>query len=373
MSWWHYLVLLGIASAVTFIATPFVRRFAISHNVVDYPGGRRVNTQPTPRLGGVAIFLGVTAALIAQIVGEYFFDWGGPFIILGEFQLGFLGVAFGLFLIFLTGLLDDFVELSPGIKFLGQIVAAVVIVASGLQISVISNPFAPGLVSLGIAAYPITILYLVAFANVINLIDGLDGLAAGITVIATTSLFLLAAALNRQEAAVLAVALIGACLAFLRYNSHPASIFMGDSGALTLGFGIGVISLLGVTRSTATIALAVPLIVVGIPIIDTASAIFRRLKEGRPIQQADKGHIHHRLLRRGYGQRKTVFIIYGWSVVLAVGGYLVATMDSLVRLIAFIVLSVVSALIIWRLNLWGSAVEPHRGQDRQVTTSKHED
>lgn len=349
-----------IAFVTTLLSTPLVRRFAISHDVVDYPGGRRVNKAPVPRLGGIAILAGIVVATAVQVLGECFLGWGGPFVTLGGFDWRYIGIAFGVVVIFITGLIDDFVSLAPGMKLFGQFVAACIIVASGISIETITNPFEPGLVSLGIAAFPITVVYLIAFANVINLIDGLDGLAAGIVAIATTSLLFLAVGLNRFDAAVFAVALIGSCLAFLRYNAHPASIFMGDSGALTIGFLVGVISLLSVTRSTAAIAFAVPIIIVGVPVIDTAAAIIRRLRAHRPIQSADGGHIHHRLLKKGYGQRKTVLIIYAWSVILALGGYLVATMHSLVRIFAFIVLALVSIFIIWKLGLWEIAVEPHR-------------
>lgn len=365
MSWLHFIALGVVAFLVTLLTTPAVKRFAVGHDVVDHPGGRRVNTEPIPRLGGVAILFGIAVALLVQMLGERIFGWGGPFYTLGEFNWKYVGVAFGVLITFITGLIDDFISLSPGVKFGGQILAALVIVASGVAIDFIANPFEPGLVSLGYASVPITVIYLVAFSNVINLIDGLDGLAAGIVVIATMSLMLLALDGNQFDAATLSVVLIASCLAFLRYNFNPASIFMGDSGSLTIGFLVGVISLLGVTRSTATIALAIPIIIVGIPVIDTFSAIVRRLRAHKPIQSADKGHIHHRLLRKGYGQRKTVIIIYLWSVLLSVGGYLVATMSSLVRLITFIVLAIVSFLIMWRLGLWNMAVEPHakRGRD----------
>lgn len=360
MSWKHYILLMVVAFVVTVVVVPFVRRFAIAHDVVDYPGGRRVNTTPIPRLGGVGIFAGLVVAIVVQIIGERFLGWGGPFYSFGEFQWSFVGVILGVTAMFITGLIDDFVSLTPGVKFGGQLVAACIVVASGVSIDTITNPFAPGLVSLGFASFPVSVFYLVAFANVINLIDGLDGLAAGIVTISTTTLLFLAVGLNRMEAAILACALIGTCLAFLRYNSHPASIFMGDSGSLTIGFLVGVISLLGVTRSAATIAFAVPLIIVAIPILDTAAAIIRRLRAHRPIQSADGEHLHHRLLRRGYGQRKTVYIIYVWSIILAVGGYIVATMNTVAKIVAFAALAVVSIVIIWRLGLWDSAVASHR-------------
>ena len=180
----------------------------------------------------------------------------------------------------------------------------------------VGNPFGGGLFQLGLLSYPVTALWIVGFANVFNLIDGLDGLAAGVAAIAAASFLLLAIDMNQFVAAVLAAALIGACVGFLRYNFNPASIIMGDSGALFIGFALGCMSLLGVMKSAAAITLVAPLLVIGVPVFDTASAIIRRWRSGRPIQEADNGHIHHRLLHRGFSQRQTVLTIYAWSAAL---------------------------------------------------------
>ncbi|MBW6469255.1 MAG: undecaprenyl/decaprenyl-phosphate alpha-N-acetylglucosaminyl 1-phosphate transferase, partial [Coriobacteriia bacterium] len=190
---------------------------------------------------------------------------------------------------------------------------------------------------------------------VINLIDGLDGLAAGVSAIAGATMLVLALQGNRPDAAVFAAALIGACVGFLRHNFHPASIFMGDSGAMFLGFSLAAVSLLGVMKSVAAITLVVPLLIIGVPIFDTASAIVRRVRHKRPIQEADRGHIHHRLLGRGFGQRQTVLIIYVWSAGLGVGAYAMRWAATSVKLLTFGVLAGLSVFMASWLGLFEMA------------------
>lgn len=355
MSLRHYLLLIATAAVVTIAVTPFVRWLSLRYDLVDYPGGRKVHTQPISRLGGVAIFFGVMASIALQVLGEWRFGWGGDFLREAAQGVNLIGVLAGLVLMFVVGIIDDLTDLSPGMKFSGQVVAAGVVVASGLRIEYVGDPFAGGLMQLGLLALPVTVIYLVGFANVINLIDGLDGLAAGVTGIAAMSLLVLAAQGNRLDAAALAAAVIGACIGFLRFNFNPASIFMGDSGAMFLGFTLATISLLGVMKTTAAIALAVPLLIIGVPIFDTASAIVRRLRHKRPIQEADKGHIHHRLLGRGFDQRQTVLIIYVWSAALSVGGYAVRYAPGSIKLAAVLVLFVITAFMAHWLGLYEAA------------------
>ncbi len=352
MSVRHYVLIFAITFAITFVITPLVRRFAIRRGLVDRPGGRKVHERPIPRLGGVAIFAGVAIAISLQIAGELRLGWGGTLVDDGSIELRTLGVLVGMTIIFLVGLWDDLANLSPGMKLAGQVLAAGVVVASGLRIEYVGDPLGGGLIGLGLVSIPITMLYIVGFTNVINLIDGLDGLAAGVSAIAATSLLVLAAQGNRLDAAALAAAVIGACIAFLRFNFNPASIFMGDSGALFLGFTLATISLMGVMKSTATIALAVPLLIVGVPIFDTASAIIRRLLHQRPIQEADKGHIHHRLLGRGFNQRQTVLIIYVWCIALAVGGYAVRWAAGPIKVLAVVALFAITGIMAYWLGLF---------------------
>jgi UDP-GlcNAc:undecaprenyl-phosphate GlcNAc-1-phosphate transferase len=254
-----------------------------------------------------------------------------------------------------VGLLDDVVDLTAGQKALGQVVAALIAFASGVRIDFVGNPFGGGLLLLGVLSLPVTLFWMVGFANVVNLIDGLDGLAAGITAIAAVSLLVLARESNQELASVLAAALVGICIGFLRYNFNPASIFMGDSGALFLGFSLACIALLGVMKSVAAITLVVPLLIIGVPVFDTFSAIVRRRRHGRPVHEADRGHIHHRLLGRGFTQRQTVLIIYIWSIALAVGGYAMRWVAPTFKVLTFAVLAGLSGLMAHWLGLFEAA------------------
>lgn len=352
MSLRHYLVLLLVAVFVTRLSLPLVMRIAWHYGIVDMPGPRRINREPIPRPGGIAIFLGIAASVALQIVGEKFWGWGGMFTKGGVIPAEILGIFGGMLVIFVTGLIDDIVDLSPSAKLVGQIVAAAIVVWTGTRIDYVGNPIGGGLIDIGTLAVPATLLYIIGFTNVINFIDGLDGLAAGISTIAAVSMLVVAIGLNRLDAAALAVALIGGSLAFLRFNFNPASVFMGDSGALLLGFTLSTISLLGIMRSTATIALLVPLLILGVPILDAFSAVLRRVRGKRPIQEADRGHLHHRFLNRGFTQRQTVVIVWIWSAALALGGYAVSTLPAYLKLAAFGVLLVISIMLASWLGIW---------------------
>ncbi len=348
----QYGVVIGAALATTLALTPLVRLVGTRWGIVAHPGGRHVHTGVVPRIGGVAMFIGFAVAVFVDYLGERFWGWQEGMLRVGRPMLGVLA---GIAIIFAVGVLDDIIELKPGQKFLGQLAAASVVIACGVRISFISNPIGGGIVLLGVLSVPITLFWIVGFANVINLIDGLDGLAAGVSGIAALSFLVLAAQSNVLAAGVLAAALLGACIGFLRYNFHPASIFMGDSGALFLGFTLACVSLLGVMKSVAAITLVVPLLIIGVPIFDTASAIIRRSRHGQPIQSADRGHIHHRLLGRGFNQRQTVLIIYVWSIALAFGGYAMRWAPPVWRLATLVLLAAMSGLMAYWLGLFEAA------------------
>lgn len=358
----HYLPYICIALAAfvtTYILVPPVRLLAIKLDAVDYPSKRRINTKPIPRMGGVAVLAGLAVALIVQLLGTWYWGWPPVLVPHPSMTINYplLGVSF--LLIFLTGAIDDVVQLRPKAKLAGQVVAAICAVASGMVIHNIVDPFDSGYIQLGWAAYPITVLYLVAYSNIINLVDGLDGLATGISAIAAISMFSFAILAGRVDAAALAIALVGCCLAFLRYNFHPASIFLGDSGALLLGFALATISLLNVSRTAALTSLIIPLIVAGVPIIDTFSAIIRRMRAHVSIGQADKGHIHHRLIQEGYDQRQAVLLIYAWCILLSLGAAAINQVGIELRVVIFLVLLACSAAFAIRLHLFEPVLRHH--------------
>ena len=359
MDWLEYGVLFAVAAVVTIALTPLARKLAIKLDAIDYPSARRVNMLPIPRMGGVAIFGGILAALTVAGFGFYAFGCVYPFVYYNGIEVNYWGVLLGTVSIFLVGAVDDVVDLNPKAKMLGQIVAACVVAGSGLLFSSIHNPFGEGYIEFGWVAYPLTVFYLVAFANVINLIDGLDGLAAGITGISAITILLFAVLTGRFDAALFGVILVGVCAGFLKSNFFPASIFMGDSGALLLGFALGIISLFAVARSALFVSLLVPILAAGVPILDTFFAIVRRKREHRPIDEADKGHIHHRLMRAGFSQRATVLIMWAWTALLAACGVIITWADNLVRIPIFLIACAVTAYAIVKLRLLGDALSHH--------------
>ncbi len=366
-----YLCLFFAALLVTILTTPLARAIAVRCGAVDYPNARRINKRPIPRMGGIAIFLGIVAAFVVQYVGTMNFGW--PVVLVPSPKLdvnyGMLVAAF--VVIFSTGLLDDRFSLSPRQKLLGQVLAALIAVAGGLVIGDISNPFVPGgFIQLGWVAYPVTVVYLVAYTNIINLIDGLDGLAAGISAIASFTMFVLSVWAGRLDAAALSIAVAGASLGFLRYNFHPASVFMGDSGALTLGFALGTVSLLSVTRFAGLTTIIVPLVIAAVPIIDTFSAIVRRLRGHVSISHADRGHIHHRLIDEGYDQRQAVLLMYGWTALLCVGSLVMTQVETVPRIVIFCGLLLISMAFARHLHLFEPVLlhhyNPKTGADELV-------
>lgn len=349
----HYPLLFLIALLATLLATPLAKCIAQHLGAIDKPDERRINKVPIPRMGGIGIALGLVATVAVQVAGTKLLGW--PTVFVPHMQLQ--GVDYKLLtvavvIVFLTGAIDDVRNLKPRQKLLGQILAACVAAASGLVIGNVANPFTAELIPIGWLAYPITVVYLVAFTNVINLIDGLDGLAAGITAISCAAMFYLSYEAHQIDATVLACILAGCCLGFLRYNFNPASIFMGDCGSNMLGFLLGVIALLGVNRVAAATTLIVPLVIAGVPIIDTFAAIVRRRRGHTAISQADTGHIQHRLIKQGFDQKQAALMIYGWSILLAAGAIIMTKVALPLRFVVFILLVGVSAVFIKKLHLF---------------------
>ncbi len=297
-----YLLTFLVAFLVTYFATPVVKIFASRIRAVDIPNDRKVHILPVPRLGGLAIYIGFLAAVLAAL-----FLAEATGIKIGRQVI--LGILLGGTLLTLVGMRDDIKNLRPTTKLAWQIAAALLVIFFGIEISFISNPF-DGIWPIGIFAVPLTLIWVVGITNAINLIDGLDGLAAGVTAISSLALFFVALRTHQIGAAVLMLALVGATLGFLRYNFFPASVFLGDSGSMFLGFVLATSSVIGVLKTTLVVALVVPVIILGVPIFDTLFAIGRRLKAGKHPFEADDRHIHHMLLRAGFNKREAVLAIY---------------------------------------------------------------
>lgn len=358
-----FLFEIGLAFLVAVFATvlliPLVRKLAVKLDAIDYPSARRVNMRPVARLGGVAMFGGICSGFFVVIIGVVYLGWSNPFIPHPDLEVNYLGVALGVLIIFIVGFIDDVKDLSPKVKLLGQIIAASVVAASGLLLSNIQNPFGSGFIEFGIWSYPITVFYLVAFANIINLIDGLDGLAGGITVISAATIMIFAYSNGVVDATFFCVILIAVCIGFLTRNIYPATIFMGDSGSLVLGLSLGIISLFAVARSALVLSLAVPILAAGVPIIDTFFAIIRRKRQHKRIDEADKGHIHHQLMRAGFSQAKTVAIMWGWTAILSICALLIFFLDPILRIPVIVFIVVLSGALIARLHLLGPVLAHH--------------
>lgn len=297
-----FLLTFLIALFLTILLTPMVRSFAPEIGAMDKPSERKVHKNSLPRSGGIAIYFGFLVAVLFGILSG-----GVSGTNLNSHH--FLGILLGGSIVLLTGLLDDIYHLPSLLKLLFQILGASVAIYFGVAITFISNPL-EGMVPLGFIAIPLTLLWVVGMTNAINLIDGLDGLAAGVTAISSGTLFIVALRTHQIGAALLMLALCGAALGFLRYNFNPASIFLGDSGSYFLGFVLATAAIIGVFKTTLVVALIIPLLILGVPIFDTAFAIMRRLKNRKNPFAADNRHIHHLLLRAGLNQREAVLSIY---------------------------------------------------------------
>lgn len=307
----EYFVPFLIALIVAYVLTPGVKKLAIKVGAVDKPNARKVHTHAIPRLGGLAIYIGFMAAVF--------------FCVPVRHEL--LGLLLGCTAIVALGIWDDICNIPAKVKLVGQIVAACIPIAFGIQIEWLTNPFGTLIVLPELVAVPVTIFWIIGFTNTVNLIDGLDGLAAGVSFIASVSMFLLAYTMNQYLPAMIIVAMAGAALGFLQYNFNPAKIFMGDTGSMLLGYTMAVAAVLGLVKTAATIALVVPLIALGLPILDTLFAIIRRKMSGVPIFQPDKGHLHHRLLALGMSQKQAVLIMYFVSIVLGIVALFVANVN----------------------------------------------
>lgn len=301
-----------VAFAIALGAVPIAIKLAPKIGAVDIPkDDRRMHTKVMPRFGGVAIYVGSMAAMVLFL----------PNAMDNRMQGIFLGAT----LILIMGIVDDIRGLNAKIKLSGQILCAVILYAFSVRISFVTNPIDGSYIQFPwVISLLVTVFWIVGITNTINLIDGLDGLAAGVSLIATLSIAYIAYIHGRYEVAMAFMALAGGCLGFLPWNFHPAKTFMGDGGALYLGFMIASISVMSPMKSATVIATILPIFVLALPILDTALAIIRRVKNGRPIMEADKGHLHHRVMDVGMGQTRTVLVLYSISGIMGVAAVLIS-------------------------------------------------
>lgn len=321
------------AFVITFAATPIVKSFAQRVGAIDIPkDARRMHTQPIPRLGGLAIFLGFLLSVV----------------LFADISMEVQGILLGCVVIVIVGVIDDIVPLPALVKFVIQIFAALIAVYHGVVVTTITNPIfwsASEYLNFGYLSIPITVLWIVAITNSVNLIDGLDGLAAGVSAISSFTMLIIAIIVADMNVAIIMAALAGSCIGFLPYNRNPAKIFMGDTGALLLGFVLATISISGLFKFYAIISFAVPFLVVGLPLFDTAFAFLRRILSGKNPMAPDRGHFHHRLIDMGFSQKQAVAIAYAISGILGLAAVVITT-NGEIRAIIVLVAIVVAAIIV---------------------------
>jgi len=318
-----------LALATTYLLTPWVRRLAIRAGALDMPDARRVHTEPIPRWGGLAIYIGVAVGMLAGLARLYLLAPSDS-VFLGR-ALQFLGLLLVGTGVLVVGMLDDRKQFSALVQMGALLLAGLVVQLFGVQIEGFAAPIGGKFsearwIPLGAWAIPITALWIFVVSKTMDTIDGLDGLAAGVSAIAAFTLALMAlqaADLLDQPypnwlIAITAAAIAGAAGGFLRYNFNPARIFMGTGGAQFLGFMLGGLSVIGAFKTATAFAIAIPVLVFGLPFLDAGLAVVRRLLSGQPIHKPDKKHIHHQLLERGLNQRQTVLILYGIAAAMAV-------------------------------------------------------
>ena len=333
----------AVALAVSVLIMPAVIFLAEKTGAMDAPNARKVHKKPIPRIGGLGIYLAFMAAIVFVAI---------KFKLDDEMLRETFGLVLSGSLVVALGLIDDYKNLPAKIKLLGQIgAAAVLVLLFDVRIDFVTDPFGD-YIYLEWFAIPATMFWLVGLTNTVNLIDGLDGLAAGVSAIASFTILLVALEQHFTLVAVVTAALAGAALGFLKYNFNPARIFMGDTGSMFLGFMLAGISVTGAFKSVAAIALIVPILALGLPILDTTFAIVRRVRGGVPIFKPDKGHLHHRLLNVGFTQCQAVLLMY---VISALFGLSAIALTAVSSQIAVVILLVVIAAIIYGVKKLGIA------------------
>ena len=324
------------AFVVSFLMCPMVKSFAYKIGAIDVPkDNRRMHKKPVPRLGGLAIFLGFIVSMLLFVKIDH------------QMQ----GILLGASIIVVLGVVDDMSPLRAYFKFCVQIFAALVAVFHGVVIQTLSNPnvFAESPYwDLGWLAVPITVLWIVGITNAVNLIDGLDGLACGVSTISAISMLVIALLVSEGDVALVMASLVGACLGFLPFNKNPAKMFMGDTGSTFLGYILATISIQGLFKYYAIVSFAVPFLILGLPMFDTLFAIIRRLAHGQNPMAPDRGHIHHRLIDMGLNQKQAVAALYVISSILGLSA-VVLTSSGAIKAMLFLMALAVAAFLASRV------------------------
>ena len=329
--WLLYVMVFAVSFGLVLFLTPWARKFSIKVGAIDKPKPRGLHTKPIPRMGGASIVLGFMATM------------GIALLFMEEIRtLQFAGFIVGGFIIVGLGMLDDIYHLSAKLKLAVQIVAALVVVFTDTRIEFIDWPFQEVFTTFSI---PITILWIVGLVNAVNFIDGVDGLAAGVSSIAAVFLTILCIMTGSPLAVVFAATLAGSCLGFLPRNFSPADVIMGDTGATFLGYVLAVSSIIGVYKSYALLSVVIVVFALALPILDTAFVMIRRLITKKPIMGADRGHLHHKLIDRGFSHKQTVVILYSVSILTGGVAILIAVRDIMALIIALTSMLVLFSII----------------------------
>ncbi|MGI5970711.1 MAG: glycosyltransferase family 4 protein [Oscillospiraceae bacterium] len=335
----YVIMSLAVAAAVSFIATPVVRTFARKVGAIDVPKDeRRMHKVPIPRLGGLAIFFGFLLSVL----------------LFADINRQIQGILLGSAVIVILGVFDDMRPLPAWFKFIIQICAALIAAYYGVQIERLSNPniFSGQLsITLGSWGIPITVLWIVAITNSVNLIDGLDGLAVGVSTICSLAMLVIAFMVSVSNVAIIMAAVAGACIGFLPYNLNPARIFMGDTGATFLGFILATVSIVGLFKFYAVVSFFVPFLILGLPIFDTSFAFIRRILHGQNPMHADRSHVHHKLIDLGLNQKQAVAILYVLTAILGLCAVLLASDSSikvLLLIFAVLIVCVIGVAVIFK-------------------------
>ena len=316
------------AFLICFVMTPPVKRFAESSGAIDIPkDARRVHDHPIPRMGGLAIFLGFLISVLLFV----------------EMNTQVMGLLLGCVIIVVMGALDDIVALNPLIKLAGQILAAIVAIRCGIMFDKISNPVLAGsTIQIGWLSYPLTVLWIVACTNAVNLIDGLDGLAVGVSAISSLSMMAVSLTIPVGSVPLLLACLTGSCVGFMPYNMNPAKIFMGDAGSQFLGYVLSVVSIMGLFKFHAIITFIVPILALALPLGDTLFAFCRRILHGQSPFHADRGHIHHKLLDMGMNQKQAVAMLYGISTIMGAVAVLISGPGTGIHVLCLVIVFFIS-------------------------------